>query len=78
MGGIGVSVSDKPDGPFKDALGKPLIGEIVNGAQPIDQFVFRDDDGQYYLYYGGWGHCNMVRLNDNLLSLKPFEDGEMY
>ena len=78
VGGIGVSVSDKPEGPFKDALGKPLIGEIVNGAQPIDQFVFRDDDGQYYMYYGGWGHCNMVRLNDDLLSLKPFEDGEMY
>ena len=78
IGGIGVAVSDKPEGPYVDALGKPLINEIVNGAQPIDQFVFRDDDGQYYMYYGGWGHCNMVRLNDDLLSLKLFEDGEMY
>ena len=39
IGGIGVAVADNPAGPFKDLLGKPLIGEIVNGAQPIDQFV---------------------------------------
>ncbi len=52
VGGIGVAVADRPEGPFKDALGKPLIGKIVNGAQPIDQFVFKDDDGQYYMYYG--------------------------
>ena len=54
LGGIGVAVADNPTGPFKDALGKPLIDKIVNGAQPIDQFVFKDDDGQYYMYYGGW------------------------
>lgn len=62
LGGIGVAVADNPAGPFKDALGKPLIDKIVNGAQPIDQFVFKDDDGQYYMYYGGWGHCNMVKM----------------
>ena len=77
-GGIGVAVADRPEGPFKDALGKPLIGQIVNGAQPIDQFVFRDDDGNYYMYYGGWHHCNMVKLRDDLLGLAPFEDGTYY
>ena len=46
VGGIGVAVADSPAGPFRDALGKPLINRIVNGAQPIDQFVFRDDDGE--------------------------------
>ena len=50
----------------------------VHGAQPIDQFVFRDDDGEYYMYYGGWGHCNMVRLAPDLLSVIPFEDGETF
>src|SRR3546814_7486045 len=49
FGGIGVAVSDRPEGPFKDAIGKPLIDAFHNGAQPIDQFVFRDDDGQHYL-----------------------------
>lgn len=78
LGGIGVAVADNPAGPFKDALGRPLIDKIVNGAQPIDQFVFRDDDGQYYMYYGGWGHCNMVRMSSDLLSIVPFEDGTTY
>jgi beta-xylosidase len=78
VGGIGVAVSRKPYGPYKDALGKPLIQHIVNGAQPIDQYVFLDDDGQYYMYYGGWGHCNVVRLADDLLSIVPFDDGETY
>ena len=45
LGGIGVAVADRPEGPFKDYLGKPLIDKFHNGAQPIDQFVFRDDDG---------------------------------
>ena len=75
-GGIGVAVADRPEGPYQDALGRPLIDRIVHGAQPIDQFVFRDDDGEYYMYYGGWGHCNMVRLAPDLLSVIPFEDGE--
>lgn len=78
VGGIGVAVADRPEGPFKDALGKPLIGKIVNGAQPIDQFVFKDDDGQYYMYYGGWGHCNMVKMGSDLISIVPFEDGTTY
>ena len=78
IGGIGVAVSNQPEGPYKDALGHPLIQQIVNGAQPIDQFVFRDDDGQYYMYYGGWGHCNVVRLTGNLLGVEPFSDGTIY
>lgn len=77
-GGIGVAVSDRPEGPYHDALGKPLISQIVNGAQPIDQFVFRDDDGQTYMYYGGWRHCNMVKLSADLLRLVPFDDGTVY
>lgn len=77
-GGIGVAVADTPAGPFKDALGKPLINQFHNGAQPIDQFVFRDDDGQIYMYYGGWRHCNVVKLSQDCISLIPFDDGETY
>ena len=77
-GGIGVAVSDSPAGPFSDALGKPLIGQFHNGAQPIDQYIFHDTDGTLYLYYGGWGHCNVVKLNANLLGIMPFEDGTLY
>ena len=77
-GGIGVAVADKPEGPYNDALGKPLIDKFHNGAQPIDQFVFRDDDGQFYMYYGGWRHCNMVKLSDDLLDIVPFSDGTTF
>jgi beta-xylosidase len=77
IGGIGVAVSDRPEGPYKDLLGKPLINEIVNGAQPIDQFVFKDGD-DYYMYYGGWRHCNIVKLNDDFTALQPFADGKIY
>ncbi|MEN5376611.1 glycoside hydrolase family 43 protein [Sphingobacterium kitahiroshimense] len=78
IGGIGVAVADKPQGPYKDLLGKPLINDIVNGAQPIDQFVFKDKDGQYYMFYGGWQHCNVVKLSPDFKSLVPFDDGTIY
>ncbi len=78
-GGIGVAVSDRPEGPFVDAIGKPLVGSIENGAQPIDQFVYHDEDSdEYYMYYGGWRHCNVVRLSHDLLSVIPFPDGSMF
>lgn len=77
-GGIGVAVSDKPEGPYNDLLEKPLIDQHINGAQPIDQFVFRDDDNTYYMYYGGWGHCNVVKLNNSFTGLLPFNNGDIY
>jgi len=78
QGGIGVAIADQPGGPFRDYLGKPLIDTIVHGAQPIDQFVFRDVDGQYYILYGGWGHCNIARLKDNFTGLESFPDGNTF
>ncbi|MDD3166516.1 MAG: glycoside hydrolase family 43 protein [Bacteroidales bacterium] len=60
---IGVAVSDSPTGPFKDALGKPLLASFGY----IDPTVFIDDDGQAYLY---WGNPNLwyVKLNEDMLS----------
>lgn len=66
--GIGVATSKSPAGPFKDALGKPLIKEYHHGAQPIDAMAFTDDDGQSYLYYGGWKHAVVVKLGDDMIS----------
>ncbi|KAA6342509.1 Xylosidase/arabinosidase [termite gut metagenome] len=77
IGGIGVAVSNRPEGPYKDLLGRPLINEIVNGAQPIDQFVFKDGN-TYYMYYGGWQHCNIVKLNSDFTTLTSFSDGEIF
>ena len=60
---IGVAVSDSPTGPFKDALGKPLL----TGYGYIDPTVYIDNDGQAYLY---WGNPNLwhVKLNDDMIS----------
>ncbi|MCE6987662.1 glycoside hydrolase family 43 protein [Dyadobacter sp. CY323] len=77
-GGIGVAVADRPEGPFKDLLGKPLIDKFHNKAQPIDQFVFKDKDGQHYLFYGGWRHCNVAKLKPDFTGFIPFEDGTTF
>ncbi len=77
-GGIGVAVADSPGGPFKDYLGKPLIDDFYNDAQPIDQFVFKDTDGTYYIFYGGWGHCNLGTLNDDFTAIKPWDDNKLF
>jgi beta-xylosidase len=77
-GGIGVAVANKPQGPYKDHIGKPLIDKFHHGAQPIDGFVFHDDDGSYYFIYGGWRHCNITKLTDDFKGLVPFENGETF
>lgn len=47
---IGVAVGDNPAGPFT-----PQPSPIA-GSYSIDPAVFRDDDGAYYMYFGGiWG-----------------------
>ena len=67
--GLGVAVADHPAGPFRDALGRPLVSEYPHGAQPIDAHAFLDDDGQAYLYFGGWRHAVVARLNEDMVSL---------
>jgi beta-xylosidase len=76
-GGIGVAVADNAAGPFRDHLQKPLVDRFHNGAQPIDQFVFKDKD-QYYLIYGGWRHCNIAKLNSDFTGFIPYEDGTIF
>ncbi|KAL0931424.1 arabinan endo-alpha-l-arabinosidase a [Colletotrichum truncatum] len=78
IGGIGVAVADKLEGPYEDAIGKPLIGEYHNGAQPIDQDIFIDDDGQAYIYYGGHRHANVAKLNSDMISIGNFSDGTQF
>ena len=62
--GIGVLVSDSPDGPFTDPIGKPLV---KNSNDDIDPTVLIDDDGQAHLY---WGNPNLyyVKLNNDMIS----------
>ncbi|MFI5137210.1 MAG: family 43 glycosylhydrolase [Sphingobacteriales bacterium] len=64
---IGVAVSDRPEGPFKDPLGKPLVSRGAFTGQMIDPMVFTDDDGSAYLYWGQ-GNCHIVKLNEDMVS----------
>lgn len=61
---IGVAVSDRPTGPFVDAIGKPLVH---SGNGDIDPTVFIDDDGQAYLYWGN-PYLKYVKLNEDMIS----------
>jgi len=65
--GIGVAVANSPLGPFKDAIGKPLI-YIQDEWIASDPTVFIDDDGQAYLYFGSQGELRYVKLNSNMTS----------
>lgn len=75
-GGLEIAVADSPEGPYRGYLGKPLIDRFIHGAQPIDAHLFKDDDGAVYLYYGGWGHCNVARMNEDLTGFVAFSDGQ--
>lgn len=76
---IGVAVADKPTGPFKDALGKPLV-EPGNPpglrGQQIDPCPFIDEvagkEPQAYLY---WGNTTLYvrKLNPDMISF----DGDL-
>lgn len=61
---IAVAVADNPLGPFKDALGRPLIDKSEGY---IDPTVHIDDDGQAYLYFGN-PHLCYVKLNEDMVS----------
>ena len=73
---IGVAVSDKPEGPFKDAIGKPLVWDSMTpgpvGWDDMDPSVFIDDDGTPWL---AWGHTMLylAKLKPNMIEL----DGEI-
>ncbi len=49
---IGVAISDSPTGPFTS---QP---EAIKKSFSIDPAVFKDDDGSYYMYFGGFGVGN--------------------
>ncbi|NPD92970.1 glycoside hydrolase family 43 protein [Xylanibacter muris] len=62
---IGVAVGDSPTGPFRDAIGKPLVD---NGTwDNIDPTVMIDDDSQAWVF---WGNPNIyyIRLNRDMIS----------
>lgn len=75
--GIGVGVADQPKGPFKDALGKPLLTnedcfDSTHSWACIDPATFIDDDGQAWIFWGN-RECYYAKLKDNMIEI----DGEV-
>jgi len=70
---IGVATAKRPEGPFKPEP-TPIAGSFS-----IDPCVFRDDDGEHYLYFGGlwggqlqcWASGNFVRSASEPLDDTP-------
>lgn len=68
---IGVAVADNPLGPFRDALGRPLVkNEDTAGPHhwdDIDPTVWTNKNGKSYLF---WGNANlyMAELADDMVS----------
>lgn len=57
---IGVAIADRPEGPF---IPQPAP---MMGSYSIDPCIFKDDDGTYYMYWGGiWGG-QLQRYRNNL------------
>lgn len=67
---IGVAVSDKPEGPFVDAIGGPLKDKSGNLVENIDPTIFVDDNGQAYLYVGGGFKLSYLELEDDMYTAK--------
>ena len=76
IGGLYIGVCDDPHGPFVNVFedGRPLLNKIYNRAQPIDAHLYKDEDGAIYLYYGGWGHMMVCRMNETMDGFLPMEE----
>ncbi|MBQ6245031.1 MAG: family 43 glycosylhydrolase [Bacteroidales bacterium] len=76
--GIGVAVSDRITGPYKDALGKPLLTvkdcrASTHSWACIDPAILIDDDGTPYIIWGN-KECYYAKLKDSMTEI----DGEIH
>lgn len=56
---LGVAIGDTPTGPF---VPQP---DPIRGSYSIDPAVFKDDDGEIYIYFGGLWGGQLQRYRDN-------------
>lgn len=71
--GIGVAVSDKITGPYRDALGHPMLTngdcfDSTHGWACIDPAIFIDDDNTPYIIWGNQ-QCYYARLKDSMTEI---------
>jgi len=66
--GIGVAVSDKPEGPYTD-LGKLFRSNEIGVQNSIDPFYI-EEAGKKYLFWGSFSGIYVIEMSDDGLSLK--------
>ena len=71
--GIGVAVADKITGPYKDALGKPLLTnndcfDSKHSWACIDPAIFIDDDNTPYIVWGN-RECYYAKLKNSMTEI---------
>ncbi len=76
-----VFVADKPNGPYKDVLGKSLIPENLSENHEYDPSILIDDDGSQYIVFGRDGqqgknlfHYQIAKLNEDMVSFEEPRD----
>lgn len=72
--GIGVAVADNPRGPFKDALGKPLLTnddcyKSSHSWAVIDPAIYVDENNQAWIFWGN-KECYYAKLKDNMIEIE--------
>ena len=67
--GIGVAVSETPEGPWSDR-GALFTSDTIGVQNSIDPFYI-EDNGKKYLFWGSFHGIWAVELSDNGLDLKP-------
>ena len=67
--GIGVATANVPCGPFTDH-GKLFISSEIDVENSIDPFLFTDDDGRNYLFWGSFHGIYGIELTADGLAIK--------
>ncbi|KAH9907255.1 family 43 glycoside hydrolase [Xylariomycetidae sp. FL2044] len=74
VAGIGVARASTPGGPFHDVRSTPIVQGQIAGGNAMDPSVFVDDDGTYYLIWGGT-RAFIQPLARNMIALDRWRDG---
>jgi arabinan endo-1,5-alpha-L-arabinosidase len=71
--GIGVGISDLPQGPFLPPPGNPNGKLFVSGEIGVHNSIdpcFFEEDGKRYLFWGSWGGIHMTELTADGYAVK--------
>jgi len=71
--GIGIGVSEKPEGPFLppegNSNGKLFVSSEIGVHNSIDPCFF-EDNGKRFIFWGSWGGIHMTELTDDGMEVK--------